>query len=405
MHMRTIAGQALRALGRNRLRSALTILGIAVGIGAVVCVVAIGDAGSEQIQLQLLNLGENLVWIEAGSHNVRGVRTGSGGTKSLVMADLTAIQREVPLIKTCSPQVDSRVQVVYANQNWLTVYRGVSPEYFRIKRWNIADGSAFEQTAVDQADNVCVIGVTIRQILFGTEDAIGKTIRIKGVPFTVIGVLEPKGMSSFGSDQDDTLLMPYTTAQRKIAGITWLNDILCSAESPATVRIAGEQVSVLLRERHRLRPEQDDDFSIRNPEEQMQAQLEASRTMTMLLISVGAVSLLVGGIGIMNVMLVSVTERTREIGVRMAVGATEQQVQMQFLSEAVMLCLAGGAAGVLLGAGGTVVLGQTLGWPMRLSVDALIVAILFSILVGVFFGYYPAQKASRLDPIEALRYE
>lgn len=405
MHWRTISGQALRALGRNRLRSALTILGIAVGIGAVVCVVAIGDAGSEQIQLQLLNLGENLVWIEAGSHNVRGVRTGAGGTKSLVMADLAAIQREVPLIKSCSPQVDSRVQIVYANQNWQTVYRGVSPEYFQVKRWNIAEGSAFDEAAVEQADNVCVIGLTIRQILFGAEDAIGKTIRIKNVPFTVVGVLEPKGMSGFGSDQDDTLLMPYTTAQRKIAGITWLNDIMCSAESPATVKVAGEQITALLRERHKLRSDQDDDFNIRNPEEQMQAQLEASRTMTLLLVSVGAVSLLVGGIGIMNVMLVSVTERTREIGVRMAVGATEQQVQMQFLSEAVMLCLAGGAAGVLLGTGGTVLLGQTLGWPMRLSVDALTVAILFSILVGVSFGYYPAQKAARLDPIEALRYE
>lgn len=405
MHWRTISGQALRALGRNRLRSALTILGIAVGIGAVVCVVAIGDAGSEQIQLQLLNLGENLVWIEAGSHNVRGVRTGAGGTKSLVMADLAAIQREVPLIKACSPQVDSRVQIVYANQNWQTVYRGVSPEYFQVKRWNIAEGSAFDEAAVEQADNVCVIGLTIRQILFGAEDAIGKTIRIKNVPFTVVGVLEPKGMSGFGSDQDDTLLMPYTTAQRKIAGITWLNDIMCSAESPATVKVAGEQITALLRERHKLRSDQDDDFNIRNPEEQMQAQLEASRTMTLLLVSVGAVSLLVGGIGIMNVMLVSVTERTREIGVRMAVGATEQQVQMQFLSEAVMLCLAGGAAGVLLGTGGTVLLGQTLGWPMRLSVDALTVAILFSILVGVSFGYYPAQKAARLDPIEALRYE
>ena len=405
MQAYTILAQGLRALGRNRMRSTLTILGIAMGIGAVVCVVAIGDAGSQQIQDRMNNLGENLVWIEAGGRNVGGVRSGSQGTKTLVLADMHAIQQQVPLVKICSPQVDSRVQIVFQNQNWSTTYRGVSPEYFTIKRWKVAEGTAFDEEAVERAANVCVLGQTVKQILFGAEVAVGQTVRIKSVPFTVIGVLEAKGMTGFGSDQDDTLLLPYTTGQRKIAGITWLNDILCSATSLSAVRPAGEMAGALLRERHRLRAGQDDDFNIRNPEDMLQLQMDASRTMTLLLIAVGSVSLVVGGIGIMNVMLVSVTERTREIGVRLAVGATEAQVRFQFLGEAVMLCLAGGAVGVLIGVGGTIVLSRTLGWAMQVSGDALAIAALFSILVGVFFGYYPARKAASLDPIEALRYE
>lgn len=405
MHFRTLIAQGLRALGRNRLRSSLTILGISIGIAAVVCVVAIGNAGSAQIQRLMENLGENFVWIEAGNRNVGGVRTGTQGTKSLVLADMEAILRDVPLIKTCTPQVDTRVQIVYGNQNWSTVFRGFSPEYFRVKRWNVAEGVPFDEQMVDSAANVCVLGETVRRILFGNEDPIGATVRIKNVPFQVIGVLEPKGMTAFGSDQDDTILVPYTTGQRKLAGYTWLNDILCSAVSPEAVKPAQAQIVALLRERHRIGPGQDDDFNIRNPEEQLQAQMDASRTMTALLVSIGSVSLLVGGIGIMNVMLVSVTERTREIGVRLAVGATESHVQLQFLGEAVMLCLAGGAVGVLLGIAGTFSLSRILGWPTKLSIEALIAAALFSVAVGLFFGYYPARKAAKLDPIEALRYE
>jgi putative ABC transport system permease protein len=405
MQWKTILVQCLRALGRSRLRSALTILGIAIGIGAVVCVVAIGNAGSDEIQRQFMVLGENLVWIEAGNRNVGGVRSGSQGTRTLLMSDLFAIEQQIPLIKSCAPQVDTRVQVVNANQNWSTVYRGVTPEYFAIKRWEVAEGTPFTDEAVDRVATVCLLGQTVKNYLFPDGDAVGKTIRIRNVPFTVIGTLRPKGITSTGNDQDDTLLMPYTTGQKKIEGKTWLNDIMCSAVNADAVKPAGQMAAALLRERHRIRPGQDDDFNIRNPEDQIQVQLDASETLATLLISVGSVSLLVGGIGIMNVMLVSVTERTREIGVRLAVGATEQQIRVQFLSEAVLLCVAGGLVGIFLGVLGTVGLGNLLNWAVRLSLDALAIAALFSIAVGVFFGYYPAQKAARLDPIEALRFE
>ena len=405
MRIRTILGQGLRALARNRLRSSLTILGVAIGIGAVVCVVAIGNAGSAQIQQHLENLGDNLIWIEAGSRTVDGRRTGPRNVKTLVVDDVDAILREVPLIKSCSAHTDSRVQVVYGNQNWNLMASGATPEFLQIRRWRMATGAMFSHEAVERAANVCVLGATTRQWLFPNEDPIGKTIRVANVPFTVIGTLEPKGMSSTGRDQDDNLIMPFTTMSRKIEGMTWLEDLMCSAVSTEAIKPASDQITLLLRQRHRIQPDQLDDFSIRSPEDQIQAQLNASRTMTLLLVAVGSVSLLVGGIGIMNVMLVSVTERTREIGVRLAVGATEAQVQTQFLSEAIMLCMMGGAVGLLFGAGGTFLLSSTLGWAMKLSVEALTVATLFSIAIGVFFGYYPAQKAARLDPIAALRYE
>jgi putative ABC transport system permease protein len=387
------------------MRSLLTVLGVAVGIGAVVCVVAIGEAGSSQIQQHLLNLGDNLVWIEAGGRNVGGVRSGMQGTRTLVVSDMEAIRKEISLVKECSAQVNSRVQLIYGNQNWSTVYRGVSAEYFDIKRWRIETGALFDREAVERGAAVAVLGLSVKQILFGNEDSVGKTMRINNVPFTVIGVLHPKGATPHGQDQDDTLFIPYTVAQRKIAGYHWLNDILCSAISPDAVKLAGSQAAELLRERHRIRAGQDDDFNIRNPEDMIQAQLEASRTFALFLVTVGSVSLLVGGIGIMNVMLVSVTERTHEIGVRMAVGATEAQVQTQFLGESVLLCLAGGVAGVIFGVGGTAALGGMLGWPVSVSPSALLIAAAFSVAIGLFFGYYPARKAAGLDPIEALRFE
>jgi putative ABC transport system permease protein len=396
---------ALVALLRNKMRSVLTVLGITIGIAAVICVVAIGKAGQAQVEQQLNNLGDNFVWIEAGGRAVNGVRTGTHGTKTLTYADAVAIKNQVSLIKSVSPNVDGPVQIVYGNQNWFTGFRGISPEYFDIKRWYVDQGAAFSQDDVDRAADVCAIGRTVRDQLFGVEDPIGKVMRVKDVPCKVVATLHPKGLSVSGQDQDDTILMPYTTGQKKIKGADWLDDILCSAVSQAAVKVAGQEAAAVLRDSHHLRPEEEDDFNIRNPEDIIQAQLEASRTLTILLIAIASISLLVGGIGIMNVMLVSVTERTREIGVRVAVGATEEAIQLQFLGESVMLSLVGGAAGVLFGVVGSYLVGQTLRWPMQMSLESVVIAAVFSIAVGVFFGYYPARKASLLDPIEALRYE
>ena len=400
-----LLGSSVWTLFRNKMRSSLTVLGITIGIAAVICVVAIGKAGQAQVEEQLANLGDNFVWIEAGGRAVNGRRTGTHSTKTLTLGDAAAIKSQVSLIKAVSPNVDGSFQVVYGNQNWYTGYRGVSPAYFDIKRWLIAEGSPFTQDDVDHAADVCVLGRTVRQQLFGGEDPVGKVIRVRGLPCKVIGILQPKGVSLSGQDQDDTVLMPYTTVMKKIKGNDWLDDILCSAVSQDVVKLAGQQAAALLRDRHHLRPDEDDDFNIRNPEDAIQAQLAASRTLTLLLIAIASVSLIVGGIGIMNVMLVSVTERTREIGVRVAVGATEEAIQLQFLGESVLLSLVGGAAGVLLGVVGSVGVGRTLGWPMQLSPEAVVLAALFSVAVGVFFGYYPARRAAGLDPIDALRYE
>ena len=405
MNRSALLKSALLALLRNKTRSLLTVLGITIGIAAVICVVAVGEAGQAQVEQQLNNLGDNFVWIEAGGRAVNGVRTGSHGTPTLTLEDAVAIRRQIPLIKAVSPNVDGSIQVIYGNQNWFTGYRGVSPEYLDIKRWVVDQGAAFTPDDVDNAADVCAIGRTVREQLFGVEDPIGKVIRLNGLPCKVVATLVPKGLSMSGQDQDDTILMPYTMVQKKIKGVTWLDDILCSAVSQDAVKLAGQEAAALLRDRHHLRPEMPDDFNIRNPEDIIQAQLAASRTLTVLLVTIASISLLVGGIGIMNVMLVSGTERTREIGVRVAVGATEAAIRLQFLGESVMLSLVGGTAGVLLGIAGTVVAGRALEWPMKLSPQAVLVAALFSVAVGVFFGYYPARKASLLDPIEALRAE
>jgi putative ABC transport system permease protein len=405
MNYGALLRSALVALLRNKLRSVLTVLGITIGIAAVICVVAIGKAGQARVEQQLNNLGDNFVWVEAGGRAVNGVRTGTHGTKSLVYADAVAIKNQVSLIKSVSPNVDGNIQIIYANQNWYTRYRGVSPEYFDIARWFIDQGAAFSQDDVDRAADVCLIGRTVRDQLFGVEDPIGKVMRVTNLPCKIVGTLIPKGLSMSGQDQDDIIIMPYTTAMKKISGISWLDDILCSAVSQEAIKPAGQEAAAILRDRHHLRPEEEDDFNIRNPEDIIQAQLEASKTLTILLIAIASISLIVGGIGIMNVMLVSVTERTREIGVRVAVGATEEAIQLQFLGESVMLSLVGGGAGVLFGVFGSYFVGKTLQWPMQMSLEAVAVAALFSIAVGVFFGYYPARKASLLDPIEALRYE
>jgi putative ABC transport system permease protein len=396
---------SVRALLRNKMRSMLTVLGITIGIAAVICVVAIGKSGQARVEQQLSDLGDNFVWIEAGGRAVNGVRTGSHATKSLTVGDALAIRNQIPLIKSVSPNVDGSIQAIYGNQNWFTHYRGVSPEYFEIKRWTLQEGAAFTQDDVESSAAICAIGRTVREQLFGAEAPIGRVIRIGSMPVKVVATLQPKGLSISGQDQDDTIILPYTTVQKKLKGVTWLDDVLCSAVSQDVVKLAGQQTAALLRDRHHLRPEEDDDFNIRNPEDVIQAQLEASRTLTLLLVAIASISLLVGGIGIMNVMLVSVTERTREIGVRVSVGATEEAIQLQFLAESVMLSLVGGVAGILLGMVASFFVGRGLGWVMEVSPNAVFIAVLFSVAVGVFFGYYPARKASLLDPIEALRYE
>jgi putative ABC transport system permease protein len=405
MNYEALLRSAVLALVRNKLRSALTVLGITIGISAVICVVAIGRAGQAQVEQQLNNLGDNFVWIEAGGRAVNGVRTGNHETDSLTLADAAAIKSQIPLIKSVSPNVDGSIQVIYGNQNWFTGYRGVSPEYFDIKRWTIDQGAAFSQDDVDRAADVCVIGRTVRAQLFGVADPIGAVIRVNGLPCTVMATLIPKGLSVSGQDQDDTILMPYTTVMKKIKGVPWLDDILCSAVSADAVKLAGQQASALLRDRHHLRPEEDDDFNIRNPEDIIQAQLAASRTLTILLAAIASISLLVGGIGIMNVMLVSVTERTREIGVRMAVGANPGHILAQFLVEALTLATAGGLIGIAAGSLAAQRLAAQFGWPTLIRADIVVIAVLFSAAVGIVFGLYPARKASRLDPIDALRFE
>jgi len=397
--------EAVRSLCRNKMRSALSAIGITVGIAAVVCVVAIGTAGSQRAEQQLQNLGDNLVWIEAGSRNINGIRSGSHGMTSLTMGDVEAIGNEVSSIKSVSPNVDGTVIVISGNRNWKTHYRGVTPEYLEIRRWELVEGASFTSGDVVHSANVCLIGQTVCQELFGAEEAVGRDIRINQKIFRVLGVLAPKGQSGTGQDQDDTIILPYTTVQKKLRGkgFLWLDDIMCSAVSLDDAKPAIDRISALLRDRHHILPGKEDDFNIRHPEEVIKAQIAAKRTLALLLISIASIALLVGGIGIMNVMLVSVTERTREIGIRLAIGATTRDIQLQFLEEAVMLSLFGGLLGVFVGVAGSFIIGHTLGWPVSIPLEALIVAPLFAIGVGISSGFYPAWKATQLDPITALR--
>jgi len=405
MDLISILRLAMRALARNKMRSILTMLGIIIGVGAVIASVAVGEGASEQIQQQISNLGDNMIWVEAGGRAVNGVRTGSRGTKTLVMGDLKAMGQQVPQVYNCAGHVDGPVQIVYGNQNWYTQARGISPEFLAVRKWDVARGASFSQDDIDHSANVCLLGQTIVENLFGSADPVGQTIRIQNLPVRVIGVLTPKGQSPTGQDQDDTLMMPLTTMQKKVKGIDWLDDIMCSAISPSSIKPAEQQITSLLRERHHLRADEDEDFNLRHPAEIASARAESQKIMTILLASIASVSLLVGGIGIMNIMLVSVTERTREIGLRLAIGANESDVRMQFLGEATLLSLMGGALGVIIGVAGSLTISSTLQWPTRIPMEALLVAVIFSAAVGVFFGFYPAYKASHLDPIEALRYE
>ncbi len=405
MQLSTIFREALQALVRNRVRSLLTMLGIVMGVGSFICVVAVGRAGSSRVENQLSNVGDNLIWVEAGARARNGVRIGSRGSKTLVEGDSRAVLDQVPGVKSASPNVDGRIQAVYGNLNWGTQYRGVSPEYFEIRKWVVRLGSAFTQDDMEKNAPVCVIGNTVATNLFDEDDPIGKTINIQSVPFKVVGVLEARGFSTTGQDQDDFVVMPLTTAQKRITGQEWLDDIFFSASSREEIPEITRRIIGVMRERHHLRANEDDDFNIRTPEELIRAQLASANVFTLLLASAASLSLLVGGIGIMNIQLISVTERTREIGIRMAIGATEQDIQLQFLSEAIVMSLIGGALGVLAGIMGSLLLKNTLHWEMQLSAQIMVIAGLFSAGVGIFFGYYPAQKAAQLDPIEGLRYE
>jgi len=397
---------AFRALARNKMRSVLTMLGIIIGVGAVIAMVGIGQGADQTMQRQIANLGSNMLFVSSGSVNRGGIRLGWGATKTLVRDDVTAMLKECPAVVAAAPGTQTTAQVVYGNDNWGTRITGTTPEYFDIRTWAFQGGASFTQDDVTNAANVAVIGETVRKNLFAATDPVGKTIRIGNLPFMVVGVLVAKGQSpAMNEDQDDTIIVPLTTLQKKITGQTWLRFVMVSARSRSASYAAQQQIEGLLRDRHRIREGQDNDFTVRNLADLADLASEASKVMTALLGSIAGVSLLVGGIGIMNIMLVSVTERTREIGIRLAVGATEGEVQRQFLIEAVVMSLIGGAVGIVVGVGASLLIAATAGWPILVSSSAITGAAAIAMAIGIFFGYYPAQKAARLDPIEALRYE
>jgi putative ABC transport system permease protein len=399
--------EALRALARNLLRSGLAALGIAVAVGIVIAVVAMGRASVAASEAELDKLGDNLIWVEAGSRNVAGARTGTHGMTTLTAHDADAIRDEIPLIKQVSENVDGGFLVIYQDRNWRTRWRGVAPVYREIKRWDLASGVFFDDDQTEHAARVVVIGQTVRRELFAGVDPIGEVVRIGNIGFEVIGVLAAKGQSPSGQDQDDTVMMPWTTAMKRIVGKdqTWLDDILCSARSPDAIPAAAAQLSELLRQRHHLEPGADDDFNIRHPEELIQARIKTSKTLELLLLGLASIAMLIGGIGVMNVMLTSVSQRITEIGLRGAIGARPSAIQLQFLGEAVMLSIIGGTAGVALGKLAGYVFEDKLGWTLAMSPEISAIAVLASAAVGIVFGLYPARRAARVDPIMALRTE
>jgi putative ABC transport system permease protein len=396
---------ALRALRRNKMRSVLTALGIIIGVGAVIAMVGIGNGAKAQVEAQIASLGENVILIFSGSTTSSGIRTGWGGAGTLKIEDAEAIRREVPGVIGVSEEVVSTTQVAAGNQNWFTRIFGESADYFDIRQWPLADGAPFTAQDVRSANKVCVIGRTTATQIYGNENPIGQILRIKNVPFTITGVLTPKGLSPQGVDQDDIVVMPYTSAMKRVIGGTTLRNINVQIGDPGQIPAAQQQIINLLRQRHNIRPGRDDDFTVRTQQEIAEAATATSKVMTVLLGAIAGVSLLVGGIGIMNIMLVSVTERTREIGVRMAVGARGNDILTQFLIEAVTLSSVGGMIGIVCGIGASSLLSIYAHWPTLISIASIAIAFLFSAAVGVFFGFYPARKAAALDPIEALRYE
>ncbi len=399
---------SLRALKVNKMRSGLTMLGIIIGVGAVIAMLAVGTGASMQIAAQISSMGSNLLIILPGATTAGGVRMGAGTQPTLTLGDADAIQKESPAVSDVAPVLNGVAQVVYGHQNWSTGVIGTTPSMLNVRDWPISLGRSFMDQDIKSATKVCLLGQTVVDNLFGDENPVGQVIRIKSVPFLVIGVLDEKGQSPSGQDQDDTIYIPVTTAQKKLFGTSFpgmVRIIMVKAKSAEDLSPAEKQINELLRQRHHIGQKQDNDFTVRNLTQVMQAAEQSTKVMTMLLGAIASVSLLVGGIGIMNIMLVSVTERTREIGIRMAVGAKTWDIRLQFIIEALTLSLTGGVIGIIFGISGSEILALVFGWTTVVSPLSVVIAFGFSGLVGIFFGFYPAYKASLLDPIEALRYE
>ncbi|MCX5854560.1 MAG: ABC transporter permease [Deltaproteobacteria bacterium] len=399
---------SIRALRVNKMRSALTMLGIIIGVGAVIAMLAVGTGASERISQQIASIGSNLIIILPGSTTSGGMRMGMGSQPTLTRDDADAIIKECPAVQEVAPVLNGAAQIVYGNQNWSTGVYGTTPSMLNIRDWPIAYGRSFTEQDVRSATKVCLLGQTVVENLFGSINPVGQVIRIKKVPFTVVGVLDRKGQSPHGQDQDDTIYIPVTTAQKKIFGTTFpgmVRSIMVKGKNIEDLDAAERQINELLRQRHHIGPKKDNDFTTRNLTQIMQVAEQSTKVMTLLLGAIASVSLLVGGIGIMNIMLVSVTERTREIGIRMAVGAKTWDIRLQFIIEALTLSLIGGIIGIIIGVSGSKIIAAVAGWSTIVSALSIFMAFGFSGLVGIFFGFYPAYKASLLNPIDALRYE
>jgi putative ABC transport system permease protein len=406
MDLRETFRVALRAIRRNKVRSALTMLGVIIGVASVIAMIALGTGARAAIDEQIQSQGTTLIYLSSGSFGGPGrAHQGSGSVQTLTIEDAEAVAREVPTIADWTPTVRGRAQVIAGNNNWNTQIEGDNEDVLAVRNWALAEGANFTARDVQVADKVCLLGATVTRTLFPDGDPVGQIIRIRNMPFRVLGVLAEKGQGQWGQDQDDIVIAPWTTVQKKLLGITYIQQVLITARSSELVEPTAVAVTRLMRARHRITNPDNDDFSVRTVEEMAATRVQMAQTMTGLLMSVASVSLLVGGIGIMNIMLVSVTERTREIGVRMAVGARMRDVMRQFLAEAVALSLVGGLAGIALGVMVSQLITRSLGWPVDVTTASVLIAFAFSAAVGIFFGWYPARKAANLDPIEALRYE
>jgi putative ABC transport system permease protein len=405
MNIARIGKVSLRALSRNKMRSFLTALGIIIGVGAVIAMVSIGQGAKNAVEERFNSMGTNLLFVRAGSHSRGGVHGGAGTYTDLMPEDAQAIATQCDTVRYVSPSVSSRAQVVYGNKNWNTSIQGAGEDYPLIRNWEVTDGQFFDVSQVRTAAKVCVLGSEVKNNLFELEDPVGQVIRVNKIPFRVVGVLKSIGESGGWFNRDDMIVAPYTTVMKKIAGVDHIYSIDVSAVSPAATSTAQKQIEELMRIRHKIAPGAEDDFEVRNMADIAEGAAQSTQILTNLLGGIALVSLLVGGIGIMNIMLVSVTERIREIGIRMSVGAREKDILLQFLTEAVVLSVIGGVLGIALGVGASQMLSKVGGWNTIVSTTSIVLAFLFSASVGIIFGFYPARKASKLDPIEALRYE